>query len=114
MSATDAGTAPEEPRYIQFPHLEAGATIDGKPALNRWSHFLTRGKYYAMAKDVRLITLIGHDFPGAQAMLYAAGVPNRDMMKNAPQVGYERFFILRMLSPSIVETGFRGCTRVEL
>ncbi|CAI4219002.1 unnamed protein product [Parascedosporium putredinis] len=47
--------------------------------LNRWSHFITKG----------------HDFPGAQtdkdtmpkAMLYGAGVPNEDMMKNAPQVG---------------------------
>jgi dihydroxy-acid dehydratase len=39
--------------------------------LNRWSSTIT--------KD--------HDFPGAQAMLYAAGVPNREMMKTAPQVG---------------------------
>ena len=28
-----------------------------------------------------------HDFPGAQAMLYGAGVPNEEMMKNAPHVG---------------------------
>ena len=34
-----------------------------------------------------LIPRIGHDFPGAQAMLYAAGVPNREIMKSAPQVG---------------------------
>ncbi|KAJ2905194.1 hypothetical protein MKZ38_006100 [Zalerion maritima] len=39
--------------------------------LNRWSQALTRG----------------HDYPGAQAMLYGAGVPNEDMMKNAPHVG---------------------------
>lgn len=26
-------------------------------------------------------------FHGPQAMLYAAGVPNKEMMKNAPQVG---------------------------
>ncbi|KAH7342821.1 dihydroxy-acid dehydratase-like protein [Rhexocercosporidium sp. MPI-PUGE-AT-0058] len=65
------GHVPEKPRYIQFPSLEPGAIIDGQPALNRWSHTITRE----------------HDFPGAQAMLYAAGVPNREMMKSAPQVG---------------------------
>ncbi|KAL2075691.1 hypothetical protein VTL71DRAFT_634 [Oculimacula yallundae] len=62
---------PEKPRYIDFPSLEPGTIIDGQVALNRWSHTITRE----------------HDFPGAQAMLYAAGVPNRDMMKSAPQVG---------------------------
>ncbi|KAL1892819.1 hypothetical protein Cpir12675_004353 [Ceratocystis pirilliformis] len=51
--------------YAQFRCLPAGGP------LNRWSHFLTRG----------------HDKPGAQAMLYAAGVPNRNAMKNSPQVG---------------------------
>ncbi|KAH8599863.1 dihydroxy-acid dehydratase-like protein [Bisporella sp. PMI_857] len=63
---------PQKPRYIDFPSLEYGTLgADGKIALNRWSGPLTRG----------------HDFPGAQAMLYAAGVPNKEMMKNAPQVG---------------------------
>ncbi|CAK7234663.1 hypothetical protein SBRCBS47491_009024 [Sporothrix bragantina] len=51
--------------YTHFDALPPGG------ALNRWSQNLTRG----------------HDHPGAQAMLYAAGVPNRDMMKNAPHVG---------------------------
>ncbi|KAL2257449.1 hypothetical protein VTK26DRAFT_166 [Humicola hyalothermophila] len=51
--------------YIQFDALPPGGP------LNRWSQALT--------KD--------HDFPGAQAMLYGAGVPNREMMKNAPHVG---------------------------
>ena len=51
--------------FIQFPCLPAGGP------LNRWSAAVTRD----------------HDFPGAQAMLYGAGVPNRDMMKNAAQVG---------------------------
>ncbi|ORY63287.1 dihydroxy-acid/6-phosphogluconate dehydratase [Pseudomassariella vexata] len=54
-----------DPQYIQFKCLPLGG------ALNRWSHNITRG----------------HDFPGAQAMLYGAGVPNEQMMKNAPQVG---------------------------
>ncbi|KAH6839546.1 dihydroxy-acid/6-phosphogluconate dehydratase [Chaetomium sp. MPI-CAGE-AT-0009] len=56
---------PKYGEYLQFECLPPGG------ALNRWSQVLTRG----------------HDFPGAQAMLYAAGVPNRDMMKNAPHVG---------------------------
>ena len=63
---------PEEPRFLDFPHLPATATFrDGKPRLNRYSTTIT--------KD--------HDFPGAQAMLYAAGVPDRNAMKNSPQVG---------------------------
>ncbi|ELR07204.1 hypothetical protein VC83_01337 [Pseudogymnoascus destructans] len=62
---------PEEPRYIEFPSIPHGTLRDGTLVLNRWSATLT--------KD--------HDFPGAQAMLYAAGVPNRDMMKTAPHVG---------------------------
>ncbi|KAG9250742.1 dihydroxy-acid/6-phosphogluconate dehydratase [Emericellopsis atlantica] len=53
------------PDYIQFKCMPPGAH------LNRWSQNITRG----------------HEFPGAQAMLYAAGVPDRDMMKNAAQVG---------------------------
>ncbi|KAK4039391.1 dihydroxy-acid and 6-phosphogluconate dehydratase [Parachaetomium inaequale] len=56
---------PKPGEYLQFESLPAGGP------LNRWSQVLTRG----------------HDFPGAQAMLYAAGVPDRDMMKNAPHVG---------------------------
>ncbi|KAI1085396.1 dihydroxy-acid/6-phosphogluconate dehydratase [Whalleya microplaca] len=54
-----------DPQYIQFKCLPPGGP------LNRWSHMITRG----------------HDFPGAQAMLYGAGVPNEKMMKEAPQVG---------------------------
>ncbi|KAK6080791.1 dihydroxy-acid dehydratase [Seiridium cupressi] len=54
-----------DPQYIQFKCLPPGG------ALNRWSHMITRE----------------HDFPGAQAMLYGAGVPNEDQMKNAPQIG---------------------------
>jgi dihydroxy-acid dehydratase len=65
------GNIPEKPRYIDFPCLRPGSRVDGKQALNRWSSTITRG----------------HDFPGAQAMLYAAGVPNKEMMKSAPHVG---------------------------
>ncbi|KAK3339750.1 dihydroxy-acid/6-phosphogluconate dehydratase [Lasiosphaeria hispida] len=65
---SDAGADRNEPQYgdyVQWKALPAGG------ALNRWSQNMTRG----------------HDFPGAQAMLYAAGVPNEDFMKNAPHVG---------------------------
>ena len=85
----------EEPRFLAFPHLSDNATdADGKQRLNKYSSTIT--------KD--------HDFPGAQvgrfsfsirassvwnrtntdpmqAMLYAAGVPNKEAMKNSPHVG---------------------------
>ncbi|TVY29396.1 putative dihydroxy-acid dehydratase, mitochondrial [Lachnellula hyalina] len=83
MEPSNYEDIPDKPRYLDFPCLEAGTTAaDGKQALNRWSTTITRG----------------HDFPGAQsqhmdqvltrkAMLYAAGVPNREMMKTAPHSG---------------------------
>ncbi|KAI1098882.1 dihydroxy-acid dehydratase [Jackrogersella minutella] len=70
-SATGTGIRPEfrdpkaDPQYLQFECLPPGGP------LNRWSHTITTG----------------HDFPGAQAMLYGAGVPDEEMMKNAPHVG---------------------------
>ncbi|KAI0887653.1 dihydroxy-acid dehydratase [Annulohypoxylon maeteangense] len=69
--ATKTGISPclqdpkSDPQYIQFKCLPPGGP------LNRWSHTITRE----------------HDYPGAQAMLYGAGVPNEEMMKNAPHVG---------------------------
>lgn len=42
---------PEEPRFLDFPHLPDDATTpDGKPRLNKYSATLTKE----------------HDFPGAQ------------------------------------------------
>ncbi|KAI1378473.1 dihydroxy-acid dehydratase [Hypoxylon crocopeplum] len=68
-ATTGAGPGLEDPKsdpqYIQFKCLPPGGS------LNRWSHAITRE----------------HDYPGAQAMLYGAGVPNEEMMKNAPHVG---------------------------
>ncbi|KAF2093707.1 dihydroxy-acid dehydratase [Rhizodiscina lignyota] len=61
----------EEPRFLNFPHLPDDATKDGQPRLNKYSHTITNH----------------HDFPGAQAMLYAAGVPDKKTMEHAPQVG---------------------------
>ena len=74
MDPTDPLKQPvhEEPRFLDFPHLSSDATTDdGRLRLNRYSSTLTQG----------------HDFPGAQAMLYAAGVPSREAMKNSPHVG---------------------------
>lgn len=53
--------------FIQFKCLPHSA--DGP--LNRWSSVLTRG----------------HDYPGAQAMLYGAGVKDEKAMKESAQVG---------------------------
>ncbi|EHA48200.1 dihydroxy-acid dehydratase [Pyricularia oryzae 70-15] len=66
-----SGDAPEHSResrpgdYLDFERRPPGGP------LNRWSSKITTG----------------HDFPGAQAMLYAAGVPDKETMKNAPHVG---------------------------
>ncbi|OJJ86391.1 putative mitochondrial dihydroxy acid dehydratase [Aspergillus glaucus CBS 516.65] len=61
-----------EVKYIDFPSLPDDAKHeDGSPALNRHSTTITRG----------------HDFPGAQAMLFAAGIPDREAMTKSPQVG---------------------------
>lgn len=63
---------PEEPRYLNFKKLAEGAkSANGQPALNRYSAAITNG----------------HNFPGAKAMLYAAGVPDEATMSTAPHVG---------------------------
>ncbi|KAK5122567.1 hypothetical protein LTR85_003830 [Meristemomyces frigidus] len=56
---------PEEPRFLSFQHSKPGS------GLNKYSSTLTRE----------------HDFPAAQAMLYAAGVPDEHTLKTFPQVG---------------------------
>ncbi|KAH8799398.1 dihydroxy-acid dehydratase [Xylogone sp. PMI_703] len=59
-------------QYLEFQHAEEDAIgEDGKPMLNRYSSLLTKG----------------YDFPGTQAMLYAAGVPDKQAMKTAPHIG---------------------------
>ncbi|KAL8765102.1 MAG: hypothetical protein Q9209_007725 [Squamulea sp. 1 TL-2023] len=62
---------PEEPRFLDFPHLPDDATNNRQPLLNKYSSTITRD----------------HDFPGAQAMLYAAGVPDLASMRSSPHVG---------------------------
>jgi dihydroxy-acid dehydratase len=84
---------PEKPRYIDFPSIPHGTLRDGKPVLNRWSATLTNGHDFPGAQVCLLRTAaaysqIHESMPNTtQAMLYAAGVPNRDMMKTAPHVG---------------------------
>lgn len=56
MEPSNYEQIPDKPRYIDFPSLEHGTVIDGKLALNRWSHTITNG----------------HDFPGAQVRIYKA------------------------------------------
>ncbi|WPH01480.1 dihydroxy-acid and 6-phosphogluconate dehydratase [Acrodontium crateriforme] len=60
-----ASDTPQEARYLKFPNSKPGS------GLNKFSSTLTRE----------------HDFPGAQAMLYGAGVPNERALKTYPQVG---------------------------
>lgn len=66
----------QEPRYLVFPKSDQKTGIDGKPMLNKYSIDLTRG----------------HDFPGAKAMLYAAGVPDENSMQTKPHVGIASVF----------------------
>ncbi|KAI6954200.1 hypothetical protein KC321_g16494, partial [Hortaea werneckii] len=56
---------PESPRYLTFQNSKPGS------GLNKFSSTLTRE----------------HDFPAAQAMLYAAGVKDEKTLKTFPQVG---------------------------
>ncbi|KAF4216057.1 hypothetical protein CNMCM8980_009247 [Aspergillus fumigatiaffinis] len=71
-SASTSSNTQGEAKYINFPSLPDDAKHeDGTPALNRYSSYITRG----------------HDFPGARAMLFAAGIPDRDAMAKSPQVG---------------------------
>lgn len=60
-----AAPKPEDARYLSFKHSQPGS------GLNKFSSTLTRE----------------HDFPAAQAMLYAAGVPSEKALKTFPQVG---------------------------
>lgn len=59
------GRTKEDARYLDFQHSKPGS------GLNKFSSTLTRE----------------HDFPAAQAMLYAAGVPDEKTLKTFPQVG---------------------------
>lgn len=54
LSNLEKQNLPEEPRFLDFPHLPDDATTsDGQPKLNKYSSTITRN----------------HDFPGAQVWL---------------------------------------------
>lgn len=50
ISNLEKQTQPEEPRFLDFPHVPDGTRKDGKLVLNKYSSTITRE----------------HDFPGAQ------------------------------------------------
>ncbi|KAL6243812.1 hypothetical protein RBB50_009246 [Rhinocladiella similis] len=92
-------------KYVVFNQLPEGSLNDrGEPALNRYSTFIT--------KD--------HDFPASQAMLYAAGIPDKETMQNSPHVGIAsvwwegnpcNFSVLdlaKVVKDSVTKEGFIG------
>ncbi|KAH8151852.1 uncharacterized protein LAJ45_03845 [Morchella importuna] len=58
-------------RFLEFRSVPYGTKRDGELVLNRYSSLVTNG----------------YEFPGAQAMLYAAGIKNQEDMRTKPQVG---------------------------
>jgi dihydroxy-acid dehydratase len=71
--------------YLDFKCLPDGAVgKDGQPALNRYSSTLTRGMIPTLASKAYGPE---HDYPGAKAMLFAAGVPDDEAMQSAPHLG---------------------------
>jgi len=88
MESSASHTTPEVPRYIQLPAIEPGTLRDdGSLVLNRWSSTLTKDHDFPGAQVWLMRLLFSSILISHQAMLYAAGVPNRNMMKMAPQVG---------------------------
>ena len=84
-------TEKEPSRLLEFSSVPHGTRRNGgELVLNRFSSILTAG----------------HDFPGAQAMLYAAGIETEEQMRNVPQVG------MAPLMP--MATGLVEPERVEL
>jgi dihydroxy-acid dehydratase len=77
----------EPSRFLDFKGVPYGTERNGALVMNRFSSVLTNG----------------HDFPGAQAMLYAAGVKNLHEMRNTPQVGTAR--------PGLPEEFQDGCAQ---
>ncbi|RPB03140.1 dihydroxy-acid and 6-phosphogluconate dehydratase [Choiromyces venosus 120613-1] len=61
----------EKSRFLEFRSIPYGTKRDGELVLNRYSSLVTNG----------------YEFPGAQAMLYAAGIKSQEDMRKKPQVG---------------------------
>ena len=65
-------SSPKKSQFIDTKPREFGSKHDdGAPILNRYSTVLTDG----------------FEYPGAQAMLYAAGIKTKEDMKKKPQIG---------------------------
>ena len=71
----------------EFERISRAVGKDGKPALNKFSSTLTRGMVDHRNTKDEGSQLAEHDYPGAKAMLFAAGVPDDDAMANLPHVG---------------------------
>jgi dihydroxy-acid dehydratase len=64
----------EPSRFLDFRTVPYGTKRNGELVLNRSSSVITQG----------------HEFPGAQAMLYAAGIETAEQLRTVPQVGMTR------------------------
>lgn len=73
MSKQNEQPQQEHSRFLEFRSVPFGTKRDGELVLNRYSSLVTNG----------------HEFPGAQAMLYAAGIKSQEDMRTKPQVGME-------------------------
>ena len=78
---------PEEPRFLDFPHLSDEATENGKPVLNKYSSTITKDHDFPGAQVSVQTSVMHHALNPRKAMLYAAGVPSKDAMKSSPHVG---------------------------
>lgn len=98
-SSSRKSSESDEARYLQFRHLPDDKTRDGKPRLNRYSSTITKEHDFPGAKvrlympssqqELRAFSLLSMMYRTLtdQAMLYAAGVPDTDAMKDSPHVG---------------------------
>lgn len=73
MSERNEQPQRETSRFLEFRSAPYGTKRDGELVLNRYSSLVTNG----------------YEFPGAQAMLYAAGIKNQEDMRTKPQVGMD-------------------------
>jgi dihydroxy-acid dehydratase len=87
MESFNHTNGPQAPTFINFPCLEHGTIREGSQVLNRWSSTITKGHDFPGAQVRRIHSALQTSADFKKAMLYAAGVPNREMMKTAPHVG---------------------------
>lgn len=78
----------EASRFLEFRSVPYGTKRDGELVLNRYSSLVTNG----------------YEFPGAQAMLYAAGIKNQEDMRTKPQVGMKHLCTAAMWKRKLQRT----------